>query len=53
MKKRGIFKSTVTRASAPADGAAPKPRKAELSPEAIEEIEFRFAGLKPYLSPSS
>jgi 4-hydroxy-tetrahydrodipicolinate synthase len=53
MKKRGIFKSTVTRASAPADGAAPKTRKAELAPEAIEEIEFRFAGLKPYLSPSS
>ena len=50
MKKRGIFKTTVARAGAPVDGAAPKIRKAELSPDAIEEIEYRFAGLKPYLS---
>lgn len=50
MKKRGIFKTTVTRAGAPADGLAPKIRKAELSMDAIEEIDYRFAALKPYLS---
>jgi dihydrodipicolinate synthase/N-acetylneuraminate lyase len=50
MKKRGIFRTTVTRVGAPVDGAAPKIRKADLSPDAIEEIEYRFAGLKPYLS---
>ncbi len=50
MKRRGIFKTMVTRAGAPADGEAPKIRKTELSREAIEEIEYRFAALKPYLS---
>mgnify|MGYP001026924920 CR=1 FL=1 len=38
MKKRGIFKTTVSRLS-----------DARLSPEAIEEIEFTFAALKRYL----
>ena len=50
MKKRGIFKTTTTRAAAPVDGAPPRVRKVELSPEAIDEIEYRFAALKPYLS---
>jgi 4-hydroxy-tetrahydrodipicolinate synthase len=50
MKKRGIFKTTVTRAGAPADGATPKINQVTLAPDAIEEIEYRFAGLKPYLS---
>jgi 4-hydroxy-tetrahydrodipicolinate synthase len=39
MKKRGIFKTTVTRA-----------RTFSYSAEAIAEIDYRFAGLAPYLS---
>ena len=38
LKKRGIFKTTVTREGDQA-----------LTPEAIAEIESNFAGLKPYL----
>ena len=38
MKKRGIFKTTVTRT-----------RTFSFSPEAIAEIDYRFAGLAPYL----
>ena len=38
LKKRGIFKTTVTRETEYA-----------LTPEAIAEIEYNFAGLKPYL----
>lgn len=43
MKKRGIFKTTVTRR----EGG----RVTELafSPEAVAEIDFRFAALRPYL----
>jgi 4-hydroxy-tetrahydrodipicolinate synthase len=44
-KKRGVFKSTAQRRGAPA-GKAIIP---ELAPDAIAEIEFRFATLKPYL----
>jgi 4-hydroxy-tetrahydrodipicolinate synthase len=53
MKKRGIFKTTVTRAGAPVEGAAPKINELTLPPDAIEEIEYRLAALKPYLSPSA
>jgi dihydrodipicolinate synthase/N-acetylneuraminate lyase len=45
-KKRGVFKSTASRRGAPA-GKVIIP---ELSPDAVAEIEFRFATLKPYLS---
>ena len=38
LKKRGVFKTTVTRAG-----------DHTLTPEAIAEIEFNFAALKPYL----
>ncbi len=38
LKKRGIFKTTVTREA-----------NHTLTPEAIAEIEYNFAGLKPYL----
>jgi 4-hydroxy-tetrahydrodipicolinate synthase len=49
MKKRGIFKTTVRRTSAPAGGAPAK--LTEFTPSTIErdEIEYRFAALKPYL----
>lgn len=53
MKKRGIFKTTVTRAGALVDGSAPKINQLSLPPDAIEEIEYRFAALKPYLSASA
>jgi len=39
MKKRGVFKTTVTRSRT----------QYSFTPEEIAEIEFRFAGLKPYL----
>jgi len=38
MKRRGVFKSTVSRR-----------QKINLSAKAVEEIEFCFEGLKPYL----
>ena len=43
MKKRGIFKTTAARR----EGG--KTSQAELSADAIAEIEFRFAALRPYL----
>jgi hypothetical protein len=51
-KKRGIFKTTVTRAGAPIVGQAQKINQVTLSPDAIEEIEYRFAALKPFLTSS-
>jgi len=45
-KKRGVFKSTAQRRGASA-GQAIVP---ELAPDAIAEIEFRFATLRPYLT---
>ena len=38
MKKRGVFKTTVSRL-----------QSAELKPEDVAEIEFNFEALKPYL----
>jgi 4-hydroxy-tetrahydrodipicolinate synthase len=52
MKKRGIFKTTVTRAGAPVPGQPLKVNQVVLPPDAIDEIEYRFAALKPYLSAS-
>jgi hypothetical protein len=49
MKKRGVFKTTVTRSGPPTPGAAPKLHQAALTSDAIEEIDYRFAALKPYL----
>ena len=46
MQKRGIFKTTTTRTGG---AAAWKARRATLAPDAIAEIEYRFAALKPYL----
>ena len=44
-KKRGVFKTTASRRGAPAGKVIVR----DLSPDAIAEIEFRFAVLKPYL----
>ena len=38
MRKRGVFKTTVSRV-----------RDVRLTPEAMQEIDFHFAALKPYL----
>ena len=38
MKKRGVFKTTVSRQ-----------KEGQLSPQAIAEIDFNFEGLKPFL----
>ena len=38
MKKRGVFKTTVSRQ-----------REVKLTPAAIQEIDFNFEALKPYL----
>jgi 4-hydroxy-tetrahydrodipicolinate synthase len=51
MKKRGIFKTTVTRVGAPLPGQPPKLSQITLPPDAIAEIEYRFAALTPYLIP--
>jgi 4-hydroxy-tetrahydrodipicolinate synthase len=47
MKKRGVFKTTVSRRSA--DGSPATPSELRLSADAVEEIEYRFAALKTYL----
>ena len=49
-KKRGIFKTTVSRTGG---AAAWKTVNVELAPDAIAEIEFRFEALKPYLKVTS
>jgi dihydrodipicolinate synthase/N-acetylneuraminate lyase len=49
MKKRGIFKTTVTRAGAPVPGQPSKTNRVTLPQDAIDEIEYRLAALKPYL----
>jgi dihydrodipicolinate synthase/N-acetylneuraminate lyase len=48
MQKRGIFKTTTARTGG---SAAWKPKPLTLSPDAIAEIDFRFAALQPYLLP--
>jgi 4-hydroxy-tetrahydrodipicolinate synthase len=45
-KKRGVFKSTAARRGAPKGQVIIR----DLLPDAIAEIEFRFATLKPYLT---
>ena len=50
MQKRGIFKTTMARTGG---AAAWKPKPLSLMPDAIAEIEYRFAALKPYLSIAS
>lgn len=49
MKKRGIFKTMVRRSGPPTAAGAPKFSEVKLAPDAIEEIDYRFEALKPYL----
>jgi len=53
MKRRGIFKTTTTRVGPPVPGTPQKVRQVTLPDDAIAEIEYRFAALKPYLLPSA
>ena len=50
MKKRGVFKTTVRRTGAPVGGAAPKLTEFKPTAVELEEIEFRFAAMKPFLT---
>ena len=50
MKKRGVFKTTVRRTTAPTATAPAKLTEFKPTPVELEEIEFRFAALKPYLT---
>src|SRR5438445_7096344 len=54
MKKRGIFKTTAARAAVSTAGReafsrAWKVTTVDLAPDAIAEIEYRYAALKPFL----
>lgn len=49
MKKRGVFKTSVRRTTAPAPGAPARLVEIAPSGQDLEEIEFRFAALGPYL----
>ena len=49
MKRRGIFKTTITRRGAPTPGKPHELNEVKLPPDAIDEIEYRLGGLKPYL----
>lgn len=49
MKKRGIFKTTVTRRGAPMPGKPQELNEVTLPPDVLEEIDYRLAALKPYL----
>jgi 4-hydroxy-tetrahydrodipicolinate synthase len=49
-KKRGVFKTTAFRVGG---AAAWKVNAIELSPDAVAEVEYRFAALTPYLTVTS
>jgi hypothetical protein len=50
-KKRGVFKNMLSREYGPNNSVPARPiiKEQPLTPEDIEEIESRFAALKPYL----
>jgi hypothetical protein len=50
LHKRGIFKTMTIRVAAEAGKPAPNVKTIALSADEIAEIDYRFAGLKPYLS---
>lgn len=51
LKMRGVFKNMISREYGPDDTTPDKPifKELELSGEEIDEIEWRFESLKPYL----
>ena len=50
MKMQGIFKTTTIRVEPPVPGTPQKVRQATLPDDAIAEIEYRLAALKPHPS---
>lgn len=50
MKKRGVFKTAVRRTTAPMPGAPAKLTEVAPTGADLEEIEYRFAALKPFLT---
>jgi 4-hydroxy-tetrahydrodipicolinate synthase len=50
MKKRGVFKTAVRRTTAPMPGAPPKLTEVAPAGADLEEIEYRFAALEPFLT---
>ncbi len=50
MKRRGVFKTTVRRVSPPTSTSPARLTEFTPTPVELEEIEFRFAALKPYLT---
>lgn len=50
-KKRGVFKNMISRRHGHGNSAASSPKfsEAQLSPQAIAEIDYCYEGLKPYL----
>ena len=50
MRKRGVFKTAVRRTAAPSPGAPQKLTEFAPTGADLEEIEFRFAALKPFLT---
>jgi hypothetical protein len=54
-KKRGVFRTMVSRLYGPGNTIPASPSFSELAltPEDMAEIEYRFEALKPYLNPGS
>lgn len=50
MKKRGLFKTTYVRTARPRPGERPPVVERTFSRADVEEIEYRYAALAPYLS---
>ena len=51
LKMRGVFDTTLSRYRRPDGSGKPFLRNLTLSKEAIDEIEWRFETLKPYMKP--
>ena len=49
MKARGVFKTTVRRLSAPTASAPPRLSEFKPNPVQLAEIDYRMAGLRPFL----
>jgi hypothetical protein len=49
MKKRGVFKTTITRRGVPTPGKPQDLNEVKLPADALAELEYRFEALKPYL----
>ena len=53
LKMRGVFETTLSRCRRPDGSSKPLVQDLTLSKEAIDEIEWRFESLKPYMKPGA